>query len=1281
MADITQTLGFDASQALQALQALDSSLTSFEQKLNASAAALNNFNTSGKGIAAQFDKIATSATSAVTAINNFNAAAAAAASAAAPQTPANISALLATLAQAQQAIGGLSAAAGQAQTAIQKLAQSSVQNMTQATKAGDRLAVSFNTIVRVVTTQLIVRAMSTIRTSLEDALKTARDFEISLAQIQTISGPVGGSVQSLAIQIRGLSDEFAQPIEEVAHGFYDILQNQIGGSAEAAVVLRESLTLARIAVSSTADAANALSSVLNSYNLNAASAADISGKLFEAQFRGRFVLSDIANSIGRVTTLAAEMGVSFEEVLASLATLTLNGVKADEAMTLLSNAMRGLIKPTKDMKAAFGELNVANAEVGIATFGFQGFLEKLRDTTNGTATDIAKLTQNIRVGRGVFGLTGNAAEKFSKNLEAIRAAGGETAQSASQLIVQTNAQQVQKELNQLKNFFINDFGLNALKVIKDILQTFGGLVNIVKSLRDAFLWVGATIIAFNALSVAITATRIAIALANGHALLAARSFAALGASMLSIPGAAILVGVTAGILALTRANADAAKTTTDLSTAIDEELNKFREAENAKAATLLIEEKKKQAARTETATLGFQQQQTLVGQLQGLYKQDRDNAIAAQKEIHQSIKDQLKERLSLIERVINVLEQKQQRADQLAKRNAEESFTLRLNAEEKFFDRRQGFIDSQTAQFNEIQRIQQLQARAFATANDATNKNNFDQADQLLQAAEKRSQALLEQADSRLKDARTSDEQQAAIVQIGLAENNVKNILEQRIGLRAQEAALAQTQAAAAQQELNLRRKQFEDAKALIAEINKFEVIEKNASESFANRQAAGKAIVPLTKQLEEVLGRGDINLEQFLGIQNLTRQIRADFTSAVTGQPVKLTFAVEEGIDAIFKKLEARSVKLKAVITDLETASGAKFNLKVGFDDIAIGLVNKMAEISKALEAQSVLPQQKANLATDKQDVTGILSKLAIDKNVGKGLQDTIVQLPSLLDEALRGVEGSQDRLTKVLQQFQTDAAVAQKQAGASGTEPDVQKQFTETARLLFSLVAQVTKVLEESAQIKATEAAAPKVQQAISDVSNNGIKAALTTFSLQQEGVLAKSTAINDTAADLGNKVKQGVDISIPQFDRIRTQVDETAGRFDGLAEKAQDLLFGSLLGPNGLISRPVNDIKGLFGFSQGGAVRGFATGGAAKGTDTIPAALSPDEFVVNARSSRQFFSQLQSINAGHSPSFEPASVTNHTTVGDIIVNGSQQPKQVAREVMAAIRREQRRHASRSL
>ena len=96
-----------------------------------------------------------------------------------------------------------------------------------------------------------------------------------------------------------------------------------------------------------------------------------------------------------------------------------------------------------------------------------------------------------------------------------------------------------------------------------------------------------------------------------------------------------------------------------------------------------------------------------------------------------------------------------------------------------------------------------------------------------------------------------------------------------------------------------------------------------------------------------------------------------------------------------------------------------------------------------------------------------------------------------------------------------------------------------------------------------------------------------------------------------------------------------------------------------------------------SHGGLIRYLAAGGfAGRGIDRIPAMLSRGEFVVNARSTKRFYSQLQAINSGQAPTFrsQGGAVTN-VTIGDINVQGGSTPTKTGRAIAFELRREMRR------
>jgi hypothetical protein len=82
--------------------------------------------------------------------------------------------------------------------------------------------------------------------------------------------------------------------------------------------------------------------------------------------------------------------------------------------------------------------------------------------------------------------------------------------------------------------------------------------------------------------------------------------------------------------------------------------------------------------------------------------------------------------------------------------------------------------------------------------------------------------------------------------------------------------------------------------------------------------------------------------------------------------------------------------------------------------------------------------------------------------------------------------------------------------------------------------------------------------------------------------------------------------------------------------------------------------------------------------RGTDTIAAMLSPGEYVVNARSTKRFFSQLQAINAGHQPVYRqdggPVSRGDTITIGDISITEPTQ-RETVKEFARKIKREARK------
>lgn len=256
-----------------------------------------------------------------------------------------------------------------------------------------------------------------LKQTIQDGADDAFEFNHQIALINTISKDGRSTTQSWSDSLRGLSKEFNINEIDVAKGAYQGLSNQIIKSSQDTDLLRNALTLSKVTDASTVESVNALSSVLNSYGATAGSSTDITNQLFKAVDLGNFKLNEIGSSLGRVTSLAAPLGISFKEVLASLETTTIKGVKADEALSALSNLYSELLKPSDALSASFKRLGIATAEQGIASRGYAGLLKAVIADSNAFGVSTAELFPNIRGLREALLESNDGFVLYNKNLE------------------------------------------------------------------------------------------------------------------------------------------------------------------------------------------------------------------------------------------------------------------------------------------------------------------------------------------------------------------------------------------------------------------------------------------------------------------------------------------------------------------------------------------------------------------------------------------------------------------------------------------------------------------------------------------------------------------------------------------------------------------------------------------------------------------------------------------------------------------------------------------------
>lgn len=361
----------------------------------------------------------------------------------------------------------------------QQLVQKQIQNIIntqqklvpvvkETAQQSQKVFLSMSSLVRLASIQVLHRFFSTLTSSIEQAVTEAANLQVRIAEIQTIdtSRVPFGTWQK---ELRALSNEFGTSFADQAEAAYQALSNQVVDGANAYKFLRDANELATIAVSSNTDAVNLLSSVLNSYQMSADKAREVSAQLFKTVELGRLRISDIANDFGEVSVMANQLGAPLNELLGLIAALTKQGLPVNKVFTQIRGILAKAIQPTEEMKELFKKLNVETGEAAYKTYGLVGFIDELIKVTGGSSTEIAKYINRLRGLSGALAATGAAHNDFIESTKLISDS-LETYNEKVQLILDNEGKQIQILKEQIKNFIVQDIGNAFVSGINKLIQ-------------------------------------------------------------------------------------------------------------------------------------------------------------------------------------------------------------------------------------------------------------------------------------------------------------------------------------------------------------------------------------------------------------------------------------------------------------------------------------------------------------------------------------------------------------------------------------------------------------------------------------------------------------------------------------------------------------------------------------------------------------------------------------------------------------------------------------------
>ena len=354
--------------------------------------------------------------------------------------------------------------------------------------------------------QSIQQTVKTLQQTIHNLTEESNRFNSSMRAANTMAGKDADGFELLKSQVAGLSKTIPMAREELANGLYQVISNGVPENNWISYLDAS----ARTAVGGIADIGEVVkvtSTVIKNYGLEWSAAQDIQDKIQLTAKNGVTSFEQLAQALPSVTGQAAQLGVSFTEMLAVMSTLTGVTGNTSEVATQLASVLTALTKESSRSQKMAEEMGISfNASSIKAAGGLRNYLQELDRTVSAYAEKTGQLKESIYsklFGRAealrlVNGLTGEMAGKFNENINALDNSVGTIDDAFRTMSSGVNAKikLIGNSFAGLKDILANIF--NRISPFLDIVSEIGMIALSAEALRKSFVYLSSSITQFTA---------------------------------------------------------------------------------------------------------------------------------------------------------------------------------------------------------------------------------------------------------------------------------------------------------------------------------------------------------------------------------------------------------------------------------------------------------------------------------------------------------------------------------------------------------------------------------------------------------------------------------------------------------------------------------------------------------------------------------------------------------------------------------------------------------------
>lgn len=212
------------------------------------------------------------------------------------------------------------------------------------------------------------------------SVKMAGDWQASMTRLVTSAGETRKNIGMVSTGLQQMAIDTATSANQLAAGMYYVESAGFHG-ADGLEVMRAAAEGAKAENADLTTVADAVTSALNSYGLGAKHATAVTDEMVTAVGRGKMTMQDLASSISTVLPVAAKAHISLAQVTGAIATMTSQGMSAQQASLDLRHAIMSLQNPTSVQSQEMGQLGLNSIDVAknIGKQGLTGTIQELEE--------------------------------------------------------------------------------------------------------------------------------------------------------------------------------------------------------------------------------------------------------------------------------------------------------------------------------------------------------------------------------------------------------------------------------------------------------------------------------------------------------------------------------------------------------------------------------------------------------------------------------------------------------------------------------------------------------------------------------------------------------------------------------------------------------------------------------------------------------------------------------------------------------------------------------------